>query len=107
LPRTCTYFSKREDIFYPRVLEANESTLPWEEGESYRWVKPADGDSANGPLVMDLSFNCASIPEVCVSVPPTFEVVEMFYLNADNIVQNNMCFGFYCNPVFRSITKDV
>jgi hypothetical protein len=110
LPRSCNYFSKREDLFYPRLLEVNESNLPWEEGEPYRMVKLADGNSAR-PLqarqAMNLTFNCANIPEVCVSVLAIFEAVESFYLNADNIVQNNMCFAFYCNPIFRSITKDI
>jgi hypothetical protein len=74
--------------------------------------KPTDGVSATATLqarqVMPTwTFDCHKNEEVCVSVLATFEVVETFYSNADNIVQNNMCFGFFCNPTFRSIAKAI
>jgi len=73
---TCAVFSKRDGssgFKIPRMLEANETNLPWEADEGSRWIKPV-GDSANNPQILTLAFNCANLPEIC----------------------NNICYGFFC-----------
>lgn len=50
------------------MIEANETDLPWEEGESARWIRPADNVTSFEPQIMTLSFNCAVVPEICVSI---------------------------------------
>lgn len=44
------------------MIEANETHLAWEEDEVARWIKPGGKRQ-----IMTLSFDCNSIPEICVS----------------------------------------
>lgn len=67
--RTCDIFSKREDVFIPRMLEANETDADWLPDETMRWSKVAVGDVGrlNSRATHKLTFDCSKIPEICVS----------------------------------------
>lgn len=59
----------------PRMLEADEADLPWEEGEGVRLVKPVNYGriSARQPAPpLQVHFNCAALPDICVSICPEY-----------------------------------
>jgi hypothetical protein len=104
--RGCKIFTKREIELLPCMVGANETDIPWEEGEMVRWVNQAEGYSyySGGPATQFLDailiFNCENMPEVCVSTIGFIARFRSFPSVSDcfGLVypQNNMCYGIFC-----------